>query len=713
MSTGTSLSSRMRSRVCHPSISGIANPGGPDPAQRMGKGRRARFLRTRGHRNRPPQQLVQSGRMSSSSSTTSTEPRIEAGSDRKPSLVRGILDASYEFHTGRRLPSYVAERKQSSRNGEHRTHAAPAAPGTLRAPPPFFTSERSPLCVGGGARSARLCPRRRLGGPRRRRGPARPPRQVPDPGARREAARGSSREAPRAGRPESGSIFRLPGLAEADADRSRWSAPSAASGSASRMACRDPRRTAERRSSSTRPAPSSSSPLSAPGHARLAVATRHRRAAAAPARRLDHLRRGPRSHSTGRHPRRRRPGRDPRRPAVVAPRGGRARGASACGSTTPSFRSRTSSTRRWTTPLRSTSRARPRPRPVPWKPDHGGPTRRTWHHEHDTGAERDRLLPLDPGRGEHDSAAPPANPTGTGWVLDTAGGTGFPTGNWVFTITTDIPDATLVAGSAILNVGIWKGTIAGGVFTPTGTVLAPTDDPAAQNLRTSVNPITTNVTISVPRFALAASERLFVEFRRNQVAKINSNTATQRRLTFEVNAGANDQIAHPTADDVARQRDVDHGGDRRLLQRRTLYYKSDAAGSFCFSNALTDSGSGPYSTTFPAIGTTGWTHATGDGSDRPALRLDGLQLDAEPHEPGEPDARGHGRGAAERRTRSSRSSPTRVSRRACPPRSRRATSRALRPGHARQRQRHRLRRRRCVRHRRARRGAARQRRRNL
>ena len=33
-----------------------------------------------------------------------------------------------------------------------------------------------------------------------------------------------------------------------------------------------------------------------------------------------------------------------------------------------------------------------------------------------------------PGAGNTTAAAPPANPTGTGWVLDTAGGTGFPTG---------------------------------------------------------------------------------------------------------------------------------------------------------------------------------------------------------------------------------------------------------------------------------------------
>jgi hypothetical protein len=40
----------------------------------------------------------------------------------------------------------------------------------------------------------------------------------------------------------------------------------------------------------------------------------------------------------------------------------------------------------------------------------------------------------------------------------------------------------------------------------------------------------------------------------------------------------------------------------------TLYFKSDAAGSFKLANAVTDSESGPASATFPAIATTGWTH---------------------------------------------------------------------------------------------------------
>ncbi len=190
-----------------------------------------------------------------------------------------------------------------------------------------------------------------------------------------------------------------------------------------------------------------------------------------------------------------------------------------------------------------------------------------------------------------------------------------------------------------------------------------------------MNPTTTNVTISVPRFTLAANERLFVEFRRNQTAGINSDTATQRQLTFEVNAGVNNQIAHPTADDVAPTNAMSiTAATGAFYNAGTLYYKSDAAGSFSFSNALTDGGSGPYSTTFPAIGTTGWTHALETDSDGPALRLDGTTAGRRTRRT-RPTRRSWARTPrCSRRTRSSRSSATRVSRQACPPRSRRATS---------------------------------------
>ena len=45
-----------------------------------------------------------------------------------------------------------------------------------------------------------------------------------------------------------------------------------------------------------------------------------------------------------------------------------------------------------------------------------------------------------------------------------------------------------------------------------------------------------------------------------------------------------------------------------FLNGTTLYYKSDAAGSFTVVNGVTDATSGPASATFPAISTTGWVH---------------------------------------------------------------------------------------------------------
>jgi len=89
-------------------------------------------------------------------------------------------------------------------------------------------------------------------------------------------------------------------------------------------------------------------------------------------------------------------------------------------------------------------------------------------------------------------------PAGTGWIVDPVGGvSGFPAGNWLFTVQTFVPGASLDAGSAVLTVGMWKGTISGGVFTPTATLLDPTDDPAGQDLRSDFL-VSTTATYALP-----------------------------------------------------------------------------------------------------------------------------------------------------------------------------------------------------------------------
>ena len=208
----------------------------------------------------------------------------------------------------------------------------------------------------------------------------------------------------------------------------------------------------------------------------------------------------------------------------------------------------------------------------------------------------------------------PTTSSGSGFFVEPVGGaTGFPAGNWNFTVVTDIPDATLTAGTAVLTVGLWKGTLAGGTWTPTQTILTPTDDPAAQNLRTTVANKTTTVTFSLPAFSIAAGETLFVDFWRHQTGGINTATATRRQLDFYVNNGSS-FITHPAADDAGPTHSLsvaeltNPGGQYFNAGTGTLYYNTAAGGTFRVSNAATDAGSGVASVTFPGLAATGFTH---------------------------------------------------------------------------------------------------------
>ncbi|MDQ5822066.1 MAG: hypothetical protein M3540_11555, partial [Actinomycetota bacterium] len=224
---------------------------------------------------------------------------------------------------------------------------------------------------------------------------------------------------------------------------------------------------------------------------------------------------------------------------------------------------------------------------------------------------------FNPGAANTTAAAPALN--GRGWLADFGannGATGFPTGNWSLTVTTDVVGAG-TAGTAVLAVGMWKGTIAGGVFTSTGNVLPVTNDPAATNIVAGIAPTTTTVTISVPKFKLAASETLLVEIFRNQTVGNNSNNAANRQTTLTVNDGVS-LVTHPAADDTVPVHNMSltpvTGGSWLDTATMTAYYKGNAAGSFTLSDALADTGSGPFSVTYPAIGTANWTHNGPDTS---------------------------------------------------------------------------------------------------
>ncbi len=232
-----------------------------------------------------------------------------------------------------------------------------------------------------------------------------------------------------------------------------------------------------------------------------------------------------------------------------------------------------------------------------------------------------------PGASVTGASNPSATPTGTGWVQDLAGGASFPAGSWSFSFKTQVPGTTLTAGTAVLAVGVWKGTISAKTFHATQTILAPTPDPASQNIRSAVGTRTTTVTYSLPAFSLGASERLYIDVWRRQLTGIGSTTASARQVILVVNDGTS-RIVHPPAADAdvtppahAFGLATSTGGVYLTSPggaTGTVYYRGSAAGSFSLTDTATDAGSGVSSVTYPRVATSRWTHAAETVTTAPA-----------------------------------------------------------------------------------------------
>jgi chitobiase/beta-hexosaminidase-like protein/Big-like domain-containing protein len=228
------------------------------------------------------------------------------------------------------------------------------------------------------------------------------------------------------------------------------------------------------------------------------------------------------------------------------------------------------------------------------------------------------------------AGTPSSTPTGKGWVLDTSGQTGFPSGMWQFVLETQVPAASIAkSGAAIAAVGIWKVTLSGGAISSWSVVQAPQDDPANQDLRASASltvPTTTTLSYNgVPAFNLGTNERLYVEFWRRQVSGLKTNNLAQRQLKFWVNDGTA-RIVHPAADDSAPAHSFSisalSGGS--YYSSGTVYFRGAGGGSFRLSDTLADTGgsgtaSGASSVTYPAASAP-WTHAAETVSTGPSFQ---------------------------------------------------------------------------------------------